>query len=96
MWLIRFRTRFVRQSICLKEKFIFLSSSHVGVSFELPDYTGDATGLSTIRILEAIRRAKPDVRFYQASSSEMFGAAPPPQHELTPFAPQSPYAAAKV
>ena len=72
------------------------AQSHVRVSFDLPDYTGDVTGLSTIRILEAIRRAKPDVRFYQASSSEMFGAAPPPQHELTPFAPQSPYAAAKV
>ena len=66
------------------------------MSFDLPDYTGDVTGLSTVRILEAIRRAKPDVRFYQASSSEMFGSAPPPQHELTPLQPQSPYAAAKV
>ncbi|MCE7979637.1 MAG: GDP-mannose 4,6-dehydratase [Caldilinea sp. CFX5] len=72
------------------------AQSHVRVSFDLPDYTGDVTGLSTVRILEAIRRAKPDVRFYQASSSEMFGSAPPPQHELTPFQPQSPYAAAKV
>jgi GDPmannose 4,6-dehydratase len=72
------------------------AQSHVRVSFDLPDYTGDVTGLSTVRILEAIRRAKPDVRFYQASSSEMFGSAPPPQHELTPFHPQSPYAAAKV
>ena len=72
------------------------AQSHVRVSFDLPDYTGDVTGLSTVRILEAIRRAKPDVRFYQASSSEMFGSAPPPQHELTPLQPQSPYAAAKV
>lgn len=72
------------------------AQSHVRVSFDLPDYTGDVTGLSTVRILEAIRRAKPDVRFYQASSSEMFGSAPPPQHEGTPFQPQSPYAAAKV
>jgi GDPmannose 4,6-dehydratase len=72
------------------------AQSHVRVSFDLPDYTGDVTGLSTVRILEAIRRAKPDVRFYQASSSEMFGATPPPQHESTPFQPQSPYAAAKV
>jgi len=72
------------------------AQSHVRVSFDLPDYTGDVTGLSTVRILEAIRRAKPDVRFYQASSSEMFGSAPPPQNELTPFQPQSPYAAAKL
>ena len=72
------------------------AQSHVRVSFDLPDYTGDVTGLSTVRILEAIRRTKPDVRFYQASSSEMFGSTPPPQNEVTPFAPQSPYAAAKV
>jgi GDPmannose 4,6-dehydratase len=72
------------------------AQSHVRVSFDLPDYTGDVTGLSTVRILEAIRRSKPDVRFYQASSSEMFGSAPPPQQELTPLQPQSPYAAAKV
>ncbi len=72
------------------------AQSHVRVSFDMPEYTGDATGLSTIRILEAIRRVNSDVRFYQASSSEMFGSAPPPQHEQTPFAPQSPYAAAKL
>jgi GDPmannose 4,6-dehydratase len=72
------------------------AQSHVRVSFDLPDYTGDVTGLSTIRILEAIRRAGSQARFYQASSSEMFGAAPPPQHEATPFEPQSPYAAAKL
>ena len=72
------------------------AQSHVRVSFDLPDYTGDVTGLSTVRILEAIRRTKPQVRFYQASSSEMFGAASPTQMEKTPFQPQSPYAAAKV
>ena len=72
------------------------AQSHVRVSFDLPDYTGDVTGLSTVRILEAIRRTKLPVRFYQASSSEMFGAAAPPQTESTPFQPQSPYAAAKV
>jgi GDPmannose 4,6-dehydratase len=72
------------------------AQSHVRVSFDLPDYTGDVTGLSTVRILEAIRRAGSNARFYQASSSEMFGSAPPPQSERTPFQPQSPYAAAKL
>ena len=67
------------------------AQSHVRVSFDLPDYTGDVTGLSTVRILEAMRRAGAQARFYQASSSEMFGAAPPPQNECTPFQPQSPY-----
>jgi GDPmannose 4,6-dehydratase len=72
------------------------AQSHVRVSFDMPEYTGDVTGLGTIRILEAIRRSGVKTRFYQASSSEMFGAAKPPQNELTPFEPQSPYAAAKV
>ena len=72
------------------------AQSHVRVSFDLPDYTGDVTGLSTVRILEAMRRTQSQARFYQASSSEMFGAAPPPQNEQTPFRPQSPYAAAKL
>ena len=72
------------------------AQSHVRVSFDLPDYTGDVTGLSTVRILEAMRRTGSKARFYQASSSEMFGAAPPPQSETTPFQPQSPYAAAKL
>ncbi len=71
------------------------AQGHVRVSFDLPDYTGDVTGLSTVRILEAMRRTGSTARFYQASSSEMFGAAPPPQNERTPFQPQSPYAAAK-
>ncbi len=72
------------------------AQSHVRVSFDLPEYTGDVTGLGTIRILEAIRRSGIKARFYQASSSEMFGAAKPPQNELTQFDPQSPYAAAKA
>jgi len=72
------------------------AQSHVRVSFELAEYTGDVTGLGTSRILEAIRKSGVKARFYQASSSEMFGCAKPPQNELTAFEPQSPYAAAKV
>jgi len=72
------------------------AQSHVRVSFELPEYTGDITGLGAMRVLEAVRKSGLPTRFYQASSSEMFGAAPPPQNEETPFEPQSPYAAAKV
>ena len=72
------------------------AQSHVRVSFDMPEYTGDVTGLGTLRLLEAIRKTGIPTRFYQASSSEMFGAAPPPQSEATPFHPQSPYAAAKV
>ncbi len=72
------------------------AQSHVRVSFDMPEYTGDVTGLGTLRLLEAIRKTGIKTKFYQASSSEMFGAAPPPQSEETPFEPQSPYAAAKV
>ena len=72
------------------------AQSHVRVSFDIPEYTGDVTGLGTGRILEAIKRSNRNVKFYQASSSEMFGATPPPQNELTPFHPRSPYAVAKV
>jgi GDPmannose 4,6-dehydratase len=72
------------------------AQSHVRVSFDMPEYTGDVTGLGTLRLLEAIRKTGIDTRFYQASSSEIFGAAPPPQNEHTPFQPRSPYAAAKV
>lgn len=72
------------------------AQSHVRVSFDMPEYTGDVTGLGTTRILEAIRRSGIKTKFYQASSSEMFGAAPPPQNETTPFRPRSPYACAKV
>ncbi len=72
------------------------AQSHVRVSFDMPEYTGDIDGLGVTRILEAIRRSGLDVRFYQASTSELFGSAQPPQSEITPFEPQSPYAAAKA
>lgn len=72
------------------------AQSHVRVSFDEPEYTGDTTGLGTIRLLEAMRQSVPDARFYQASSSEMFGAAKPPQNEETEFYPRSPYGVAKV
>ena len=72
------------------------AQSHVRVSFDSPEYTGNVTALGTTRLIEAIRRSGNEVRFYQASSSEMFGASPPPQNEETPFKPRSPYACAKV
>ncbi len=72
------------------------AQSHVMVSFEIPEYTGDVTALGTARLLEAIRRSGVKSKFYQASSSEMFGMSPPPQSEKTPFYPRSPYAVAKV
>ncbi|WP_344258430.1 GDP-mannose 4,6-dehydratase [Streptomyces sodiiphilus] len=72
------------------------AQSHVRVSFDAPLYTGDVTGLGALRLLEAIRASGVRTRIYQASSSEMFGAAPPPQHEATPFHPRSPYGCAKV
>lgn len=72
------------------------AQSHVRVSFDMPEYTGDITALGTTRLLDAIRRSGIKTKFYQASSSEMFGSAPPPQNEDTPFFPRSPYAAAKV
>lgn len=72
------------------------AQSHVMVSFDMPEFTGDTTGLGTTRILDAIRRSGIKARFYQASSSEMFGSSSPPQNENTPFHPRSPYGAAKV
>ncbi len=72
------------------------AQSHVKVSFDMPEFTGDVTALGTTRLLEAIRKSGNHTKFYQASSSEMFGATPPPQDEKTPFYPRSPYAAAKV
>jgi GDPmannose 4,6-dehydratase len=72
------------------------AQSHVRVSFDMPEFTGDVTGIGTTRLLEAIRRSGIKTRYYQASSSEMFGDAPPPQNEETPFRPRSPYAASKV
>jgi GDPmannose 4,6-dehydratase len=72
------------------------AQSHVKVSFEMPDFTAQVDAVGTIRLLEAIRAAKIDTKFYQASTSELFGSTPPPQTELSLFAPQSPYAAAKL
>lgn len=72
------------------------AQSHVRVSFDEPEYTGDISGLGTTRVLEAIRQFAPSCKYYQASSSEMFGASPPPQSESTPFYPRSPYGAAKA
>jgi GDPmannose 4,6-dehydratase len=72
------------------------AQSHVRVSFDIPEYTFDVTAAGTLRLLEAMRESGVNARFYQASSSEMFGSAPPPQSERTPFHPRSPYAVAKV
>ena len=72
------------------------AQSHVRVSFDMPEFTGDVTAIGTTRLLETIRRSGIKTKFYQASSSEMFGNAPAPQNEDTPFRPRSPYAVAKV
>lgn len=84
------------QSVNPDEIYNLGAQSHVRVSFETPVYTGDITGLGFTRLLEAVVKSGLRPRIYQASSSEMFGASPPPQNEETPFMPQSPYAAAKV
>ncbi|MCQ2001767.1 GDP-mannose 4,6-dehydratase [Arthrobacter zhaoxinii] len=78
------------------EVYNLAAQSHVRVSFDEPEHTADTTGMGTVRLLEAVRLAGIDTRFYQASSSEMFGATPPPQNEDTPFYPRSPYGVAKV
>ena len=80
------------------EVYNLAAQSHVAVSFEVPEYTAEATGVGTIRLLEAVRQVKPDARFYQASTSELFGGLPDtaPQSEATPFYPKSPYGAAKL
>jgi len=78
------------------ELYHLAAQSHVRVSFDEPENTGDVTGLGTTRLLEAIRLVSPETKYYQASSSEMFGASPPPQNEETPFYPRSPYGASKV
>ena len=78
------------------EVYNLAAQSHVRVSFDEPEHTGDVTGVGSMRVLEAVRMAGINTRFYQASSSEMFGASPPPQSETTPFYPRSPYGAAKV
>jgi GDPmannose 4,6-dehydratase len=78
------------------EVYNLAAQSHVRVSFDEPEHTADVTGTATVRLLEAVRLSGIETRFYQASSSEMYGATPPPQSELSPFYPRSPYAAAKL
>jgi len=79
------------------EVYNLAAQSHVGISFRMPTYTGDVTAIGTVRLLEAVRQKVPDARFYQASSSELFGKAHEvPQNERTPFHPRSPYAVAKL
>jgi GDPmannose 4,6-dehydratase len=83
-------------SILPDEVYNLAAQSHVRVSFDEPEHTGDVTGVGTVRLLEAIRQSGKEIRFYQASSSEMYGAEKPPQNENTPFYPRSPYGVAKV
>jgi GDPmannose 4,6-dehydratase len=78
------------------EVYNLAAQSHVKVSFEAPEYTGDVDALGSVRLLDAIQHCDPSIRIYQASTSEMFGASPPPQHERTSFRPRSPYGASKV
>jgi len=82
--------------ICSQEVHNLSAQSHVRVSFDEPLYTADATGMSTLNLLEAIWCADKSIRFYQASTSEMFGARPPPQDKDTLFYPRSPYGVAKI
>jgi len=84
------------QQVAPDEVYNLAAQSHVRVSFDLPGYTVDTVAMGTLRLLEAIRALRLQCRVYQAGSSEMFGASPPPQHESTPFRPSSPYAVAKV
>ncbi len=88
----------VMQQVCPDEVYNLGAQSHVRVSFDQPEYTADVVGLGTLRLLEAVRQlnGKQPVKFYQASSSEMYGSAPPPQGPDTPFHPRSPYAVAKL
>ena len=86
------------QEIKPDEVYNLAAQSHVAVSFEVPEYTAEATGVGTIRLLEAVRQSGRPIRFYQASTSELFGGLPDtaPQSEVTPFYPKSPYGAAKL
>ena len=86
------------QEIQPDEVYNLAAQSHVAVSFEVPEYTAEATGVGTLKLLEAVRQAAPKARFYQASTSELFGGLPDtaPQSEATPFYPKSPYGAAKL
>jgi GDPmannose 4,6-dehydratase len=84
------------RSVQPDEIYNLAAQSHVAVSFDQPQYTGNVSALGVVRLLEAIRETGVETRLYQAGTSEMFGASPPPQHEDTPFRPRSPYAAAKL
>ena len=84
------------QKIKPDEIYNLAAQSHVAVSFEMPEYTANADAIGTLRLLEAIRSSDKESKFYQASTSEMFGSSPPPQSETTPFYPRSPYGAAKL
>ena len=84
------------RSVRPHEVYNLAAQSHVRISFDSPEYTGDTTGIGTVRLLEAIRSVDPGIRFYQASSSELFGATSPPQNEDATFHPRSPYAVAKL
>lgn len=84
------------RTIAPDEIYNLAAQSHVAVSFHQPEYTGDVDALGVIRLLEAIRESESPTRLYQAGTSEMFGDSPPPQNEVTPFRPRSPYAAAKL
>jgi len=79
-----------------REVYNLAAQSHVKVSFEAPEYTSDVDALGTLRLLEAISHCDPTIRLYQASTSELFGSAPPPQNEKTPFHPRSPYGVSKI
>lgn len=80
----------------MDEVYNLAAQSHVGISFNIPEYTAEVTGLGPLRILEAIRKSRRKIKFYQASTSEMFGSTPPPQNEKTCMNPKSPYSAAKM
>ncbi len=87
----------VVRTVAPDEIYHLAAQSHVAISFLMPTYTGEVTGLGTVRLLEAVRQSAPSARFYQASSSELFGkVAETPQRESTPFHPRSPYAVAKL
>lgn len=88
----------ILEKVAPHEVYNLAAQSHVRISFEIPEYTGDVDGLGVARLLDAIREVglTRDCRFYQASTSEMFGSSPPPQSESTSFHPRSPYAAAKL
>jgi GDPmannose 4,6-dehydratase len=87
----------ILENVRPQEIYNLAAQSHVGISFTMPTYTGDVSGVGVVRLLEAVRRVVPEARFYQASSSELFGKAEEiPQSETTPFHPRSPYAVAKL